>query len=96
MAEYLNALGFDALPDEIRVVHGPKAKSDILECWHVYCKDSKGNEVEIASCFTLTALSRGLILEPGNTREAQIYGDWLAVPLPKGKTLVQLSQEGKL
>lgn len=96
VAEQLVSLGFEVSAQDFVIVRGPKAKSDIIECWHVYGQ-LDGKKVEISSCHTLTELAaRGIALESGNSPEAQIYGDYLVVPKPYGKTLVQLFEEGKL
>jgi len=98
IAAQLNRLGFAAYEEDFKVVKGPKCKLDIIECWHIYCKDEQGKTVEIASCHTMTELAKsGLVLEQAD-HNSQIYGDWLAVPPPPQKvnSCAELAKEGKL
>lgn len=82
----LEELGFHVV-GEFSICKGPKAKLDIIECWHVYCLDRESKQVLIGSCHTMTELCRtGIVLAP-ESAYSQIYGDFLAEPKPKGKTL---------
>lgn len=94
VADMLEASGFNVQAEDIKIVRGPKAKSDIIECWHAFGKHH-GETVDISSCHTLTELaSKGIAFEQG-TPLAQIYGDYLVVPKPYGRTILQLLTDKK-
>lgn len=64
---------------EFTVVFGTKAKSDILECWHVDAMH-EGRQVEVYSAYTMTELCRrGLKVVP-NRPETCLYGEFVAEP----------------
>lgn len=72
--------GFE-LRSDLHSYKGPKAKSDILECWSAQAIDTRtGRRVEIYSAHTMTELCRRGLRVVQNSPETCLYGDFVAVP----------------
>ncbi len=86
VACHLMDLGYKLHEDDIHFVHGGAHKrlSDILECWSVFCLDKDDKQVELMSGYTLTECAQGIEVIP-NTRDSDLYGDFLVRPKKKAK-----------
>ena len=85
VAQMLAAAGFEPDGFGFTITKGPKAKSDILECWNTGALNGfqGGRHVQIYSAYTMTELARcGLEVVP-NDRNTCLYGDFVAVPKKK-------------
>lgn len=79
VVEHLNNAGYAVNEEDIKIIRGPKAKEDILQCWFAYCPTSKHRSAEITSMHTLTELQHGITVRP-MTEDDLIYGDFLVEP----------------
>lgn len=79
IADMLGSRGFDHV-GEFRVVKGPKAKSDILECWSVWA-ELNHRKVELVSGDTMTLLAKTGLIVRKNDHKSWHYGEYIVEPM---------------